>query len=147
MNPWRRLQFFLALAAPDTAFVGRRGEDAAARYLRRRGYRVLDRNVVLPSGELDLVCETDDERQLILVEVKSRSADAAHPNAPPPEAAVDEDKKDKLTTLALELLRKHPHLRHPPRPTRIDVIGVDVFHPGAWRERTRLRHYESAVQL
>lgn len=143
----RRLGVLLGLSAPDTAFVGRRGEAAAARYLRRRGYRVLDRNVILPSGELDLVCETDDERVLVLVEVKSRSADASHPSAPPPEAAVDEAKKDKLTTLALELLRKHPHLRQPPRTVRIDVIGIDVFHPGAWRERTRLRHYESAVQL
>jgi putative endonuclease len=143
----RRLRVLLGLTAPDTAFVGRRGEAAAARYLRRCGYRILDRNVVLPSGELDLVCESDDERQLILVEVKSRSADTSHPNAPPPEAAVDEDKKDKLATLALELLRKHPHLRQPPRPVRIDVIGIDVFHPGAWRERTRLRHYESAVHL
>lgn len=143
----RRLRVLLGLSAPDTAFVGRRGEAAAARYLRRRGYRVLDRNVILPSGELDLVCETDDERVLVLVEVKSRTADASHPNTPPPESAVDEDKKDKLTTLALELLRKHPHLRQPTRAVRIDVIGIDVFHPGTWRERTRLRHYESAVQV
>lgn len=143
----RRLRVFLGLSTPDTALVGRRGEAAAARHLRRSGYRVLDRNVILPSGELDLVCETDDERLLVLVEVKSRSADAAHQSAPPPESAVDEDKKDKLATLALELLRKHPHLRLPPRPVRIDVIGIDVFHPGSWRERTRLRHYQASVQL
>ena len=142
-----RLRVLLGLSAPDTALVGRRGESAAARYLRRRGYRVLDRNVVLPSGEIDLVCESDDERVLILVEVKSRSADTAHRDAPPPEAAVDEEKKDKLATLALELLRRHPHLRQPARSVRIDVVGVDVFYPGAWRERTRLRHYEAAVQL
>lgn len=144
MRWWHRFCNFLGRPNSDTAFVGRRGESAAARFLRRRGYRILDRNVILPSGELDLVCETDDERLLVLVEVKSRTADAAHPNAPPPEAAVDEEKKDKLATLALELHRKHPHLR---RPTRIDVIGVDVTAPGTWRERTRLRHYESAVQL
>lgn len=141
---WNRIRIFLGRADTDTAFVGRRGESAAARYLRRQGYRILDRNVVLPSGEIDLVCETDDERLLVLVEVKARTADHAHPAAPAPESAVDEDKKDKLTTLALELSRKHPHLR---RPTRIDVIGVDVFAPGTWRERTRLRHYQSAVQL
>lgn len=144
MRWWHRLCNFVGRPNSDTAFVGRRGESAAARFLRRRGYRILDRNVVLPSGELDLVCETDDERLLVLVEVKSRTADAAHPNAPPPEAAVDEEKKDKLATLAIELQRKHPHLR---RPTRIDVIGVDVTAPGTWRERTRLRHYESAVQM
>lgn len=142
-----RLRVLLGHTSPDTAFVGRRGEAAAARYLRRSGYRILDRNVVLPSGELDIVCQTDDERLLVLVEVKSRRADGAHPDAPPPEAAVDEDKKDKLATLAIELLRKHPHLRRRSRPVRIDVIGIDVFHPGTWRERTRLRHYASAVQL
>ncbi|HEX8877151.1 MAG TPA: YraN family protein [Phycisphaerales bacterium] len=144
MGWWRRIRNFLGRTETDTAFVGRRGENAAARHLRRCGLRILDRNVVLPSGELDLVCESDDERLVILVEVKCRSADHANPAAPPPEAAVDEEKKDKLATLALELQRKHPHLR---RPTRIDVIGVEVFAAGTWRERTRLRHFPSAVRL
>lgn len=129
----------------DTAFVGRRGEDAAARYVRRRGLRVLDRNVRLSRGEIDLVCEPDDESMLILVEVKARAVKAGW-DAPfaPAEEAVDREKAERLVELALELKRRHRRLN---RPTRIDVIGVDLFEPGTWRERVRLRYFEGAVKM
>ena len=35
--------------------LGPRGEAAAARHLKRLGYKILGRGVLLPSGELDLV--------------------------------------------------------------------------------------------
>ena len=38
------------------ASLGRRGERVAARFLKRRGYRILHRNWRCPSGEIDLVC-------------------------------------------------------------------------------------------
>ena len=57
--------------------LGRRGEAAAARYLRRRGYKILARSDHLSPGELDLVAL--DGRTIVFVEVKTRqSADAGH---------------------------------------------------------------------
>lgn len=143
MRRW--LQRFLGKEEPDTAFIGRRGEAAAARFLKRRGLRVLDRNVRLSRGEIDLVCEPDDASMVILVEVKARAVKKGT-DAPylPPESAVDERKREKLVELMLELKRRHRRLD---RPTRIDVVGVEIFDAGTWKERTRLRHYEGAVRL
>src|SRR4051794_13247196 len=49
---------------------GRYGEDAAAEYLRRRGYEILARNVRTSFGELDLVAL--DGETVVFVEVKAR---------------------------------------------------------------------------
>lgn len=49
--------------------LGTRGERAAARELRSRGYRLLGRNLRTPAGELDLLAE--ERGALVLVEVKS----------------------------------------------------------------------------
>jgi len=128
-----------------TAFIGRRGEDAAARYLKRRGLRILDRNVRLSRGEIDLVCEPDDGSMLILVEVKAREVKRGF-DAPfaPAEEAVDREKRERLVELALELKRRHRRLD---RPVRIDVVGVDLFDPGTWRERVKLRYFEGEVKI
>ncbi|MFP5239466.1 MAG: YraN family protein, partial [Acidobacteriota bacterium] len=40
--------------------LGREGEDAAERLLRRAGMRVLERNFRCRTGELDLVCQHGD---------------------------------------------------------------------------------------
>ena len=37
--------------------VGKDGESRAEQYLRRRGYRILQRNLKSSSGELDLIAE------------------------------------------------------------------------------------------
>jgi putative endonuclease len=54
------------------AALGRRGEEEAARYLERRGYRVVARGFRGRRGELDLVCRHRDH--VVLVEVKTRSS-------------------------------------------------------------------------
>ncbi|MBX3388984.1 MAG: YraN family protein [Phycisphaeraceae bacterium] len=141
----RAIGRFLGRSDYDSAFVGRRGEAAAARYAKRRGLRVLDRNVRLSKGEIDLVCEPDDESLLILIEVKARAVKSGW-EAPflPAEEAVDQEKRERLVELALELKRRHRRLD---RPVRIDVAGVDLFDPGTWRERVRLRYFENVVRM
>ena len=54
--------------------TGRRGERHAARWLRRRGLRILARNVRTPAGEIDLLAR--EGSWLVVVEVKTgRTAD------------------------------------------------------------------------
>ena len=56
------------------AELGRRGERAAARWYRLRGFRVVAQNFRTRMGELDLVvCKGN---LLVVVEVKTRSGDA-----------------------------------------------------------------------
>ncbi|MEM9614186.1 MAG: YraN family protein [Actinomycetota bacterium] len=53
--------------------MGRRGEDAAAAWYRRRGYRIVARNWRVRAGEIDLICARGD--LVAFVEVKTRFSD------------------------------------------------------------------------
>lgn len=54
--------------------MGRKGEEIAAKYLRRLGFKVLYRNYRAPhGGEVDLVCR--DRDTLVFVEVKTRRSE------------------------------------------------------------------------
>lgn len=79
---------------------GRAGEERAARYLKRKGYELLDRNVRGGRGELDLVARKDD--LLVFVEVKS------HRNRESGLLAVHADKRERLHSAALAYLARFP---------------------------------------
>ena len=51
---------------------GRKGENLAAEYLVRQGYRVVEKNYRFKKSEIDLICQKDG--LLIFVEVKTRSS-------------------------------------------------------------------------
>ncbi len=64
---WRRsLTALLRAAAPSP---GAWGERVAARFLSRRGLRIIQRNFRVPSGEIDIVAL--DGETLVFVEVKT----------------------------------------------------------------------------
>ena len=55
--------------------LGRRGENIAAGYLRRHGFKVLCRNFRAPEGgEVDIICRDKNCNTLVFVEVKTRSS-------------------------------------------------------------------------
>jgi putative endonuclease len=96
-------------------WFGTRSERAAARYLKRRGYRILARNYVCPLGELDLVALDHD--CIVFVEVRSTETD----DAGRPAESVDLPKQQRLTKLALHFLQHHRLIG---RPARFDVLAV-----------------------
>lgn len=107
------LQAWRSLFQP--AALGQRGEVLAAKYLRRRGYKIVARGSRGALGEIDLVAV--DGRTVVFVEVKTRrSQDAGHPAD-----AVDHDKQRRLTRLAVGYLRRHGLLEY---PARFDVIAI-----------------------
>lgn len=57
------------MAAKDD--LGRAGEELAARFLREKGYTILDRNWRCDQGEIDIIARQHDE--VVFVEVKTRS--------------------------------------------------------------------------
>lgn len=64
------------MAAKDV--LGRRGEDLAADYLTRHGYRLLERNWRCKQGEIDVIAVHRGET--VFVEVKTRTSTAyGHP--------------------------------------------------------------------
>jgi putative endonuclease len=112
--------------------LGQRGEDAAARYLKRHGYRILARGLDSRLGELDIVAV--DGRTIVFVEVKTRrSTDAGHPNE-----AIDERKERRMTQAALAYLKSQRLLEY---DARFDVVAI------TWPEPTRqptIEHYKNA---
>lgn len=96
---------------PRHAF-GRLGEDAAAEFLRRRGFTILARNVRTAFGEIDLVAE--DDGVVVFVEVKARRSTSGL-------EAVDARKQRRLARLALAFLASAGWLD---RPARFDVVAV-----------------------
>jgi Holliday junction resolvase-like predicted endonuclease len=91
--------------------TGVRGETYAYWYLRRHGYVLVARNYMSPGmkGEIDLIGY--DGRVLAFVEVKTRTAKASSqaetPAAllPPPEQAVNWEKRRNLKRMASQFLR------------------------------------------
>jgi putative endonuclease len=114
--------------------LGQRGESAAARYLRRHGYRILARGNRLWPGELDLVAL--DHQTIVFVEVKTRqSQDAGHPSE-----AVDAAKQRRLTRLAVTFLKRHGLLEH---SARFDVVAVTW---PAGQRRPTIEHFRNAFE-
>lgn len=94
--------------------IGLLGEQAAAEYLWRRGYRILKRNYRCPAGEIDIIAE--ERGVLAFVEVKTRSPRAYAP----PADAVDEEKRDRIRAAARYYLGSYRE----PSPRRFDVVSV-----------------------
>jgi len=106
----------------------------AARYLRRKGYKVLYRGLRNPFGEIDLICR--DGQTIVFVEVKTRRSDAAGQ----PFEAVDREKQRHLTRAALAFLKRKGWLQ---RRARFDVVSI------LWRDETdppEIRHFINAFE-
>jgi putative endonuclease len=93
-------------------WLGDRGERAAARYLRRKGLRIITRGYRTRLGEIDLIAR--DGETLVFVEVKSRRQGV-------PAEAVTPEKQRRITLAALHFLRKHGLLDV---RSRFDIVAI-----------------------
>jgi putative endonuclease len=111
--------------------LGAQGEQAAAAFLERSGFRIVARNWRSRLGELDVVAMDGDV--LVFVEVKLRHEpfDGLE--------AVDARKQRKLSSLAFDFLLRHAMLG---APARFDVVAVE----GRTLECTHVRDaFESTI--
>ncbi len=95
--------------------LGKAGEDRAAAFLKKQGYRILERNYRAPYGEIDLVALHQGE--LVFIEVKTRTSDAFGA----PELAVDPRKQRRMIKAALGYI-KYKKLHQV--PCRFDVVAI-----------------------
>ena len=95
--------------------LGREGEDRAAKFLAKRGYRILERNYRTRSGEIDLIAL--DRGVVVFVEVKTRTSDAFGA----PELAVTPQKQQRMLKAALGYM-KYKKLHQV--PCRFDVVAI-----------------------
>ena len=121
------------MSGEESRRLGRWGEDLAAVFLERKGYRIVDRNWKCRFGELDLVAE--GEGYLCFVEVKLRRSNRFGTGA----EQVDRRKREKLRTAAELYLQTHPAVLQP----RFDVIEV-LAPNGLGTKNPKIRHIEGA---
>jgi putative endonuclease len=96
--------------------TGRKGEVIAAKYLWKKGYRILERNYRGLRGEIDIIAERRE--RIHFVEVKTRTTSSLGD----PEDRVDSNKRDLLRQTARIYLRD---FHFPPRAgTQFDVVAV-----------------------
>jgi len=114
--------------------VGREGEAAAERFLRKQGYRILAKNLRSDLGELDLVAE--DGHVLVFIEVKTRRTDGYGGAV----EAVHGRKQKKLIALASQYLARY-HLMN--RQCRFDVVLLQGGAQGV----TRIDHVKHAFEV
>jgi putative endonuclease len=101
----------------DLQQLGNRGEEMAVAYLRRRGYRILERNYRTRMGEIDVIAKR--EAVLVFVEVKTgRSCSFG-----PPQDRVNHRKRAHLIRAASAyMMDKENGESH----CRFDVIAIMV---------------------
>ncbi|MCD5411912.1 YraN family protein [Thermodesulfovibrionales bacterium] len=93
---------------------GSRGEDIAAIYLEKNGYKVLCRNYKTPLGEADIIVK--QKNTVVFVEVKARANDFFGQ----PFEAVDHRKQERLKRVALYYLKQNKI----ETPVRFDIISI-----------------------
>ena len=95
--------------------LGRKAEAMTARFLKRRGYRIVEKNFVTPFGEADIIARAKDGTYCF-VEVKARTGD---PLLSPAEA-VTPQKQRRYQKIALAYSAKMGR----EIPVRFDIAAV-----------------------
>lgn len=114
----------------ERKLIGRRGESAAAHYLKKKRYRIIGMNYSCRLGEIDLIAE--NRQYVVFVEVKTRKSDAFAQAR----EFVTPAKQRRLRATAQLWLQQNPTDKQP----RFDVIEV-YGEDGAVR---RINHIENA---
>lgn len=100
--------------------LGQNGEELAADYLMKQGYRILHRNWNLHKGcELDIVATKDNQLHFIEVKTRSRVSDVYGR----PEQAINDAKLRNI----VRAIYRYQNIYHLDMEMHIDAIGV-VYH-------------------
>jgi putative endonuclease len=113
--------------------VGARGEKLAADLLKKRGYKIIQKNFRCREGEIDIIAQKGE--CLVFVEVRTKKNTAFGT----PEESVTLSKREKLISLANAYLQAYDK---PPQSWRIDVVAVELTRDN---RVSRLEHIENAV--
>lgn len=112
--------------------TGQCGEDAAAAFLRKKGYKIIERNYKNKIGEIDIIAKNKED--LIFVEVKTRKNEKFGT----PAEAVTYYKKQKIVNTAKFYLFQNPTSLN----IRFDVIEVYGSFDGSVFNLDEINHYE-----
>ena len=113
--------------------LGKEGERIAEQYLKKKGYKLVERNYRCAAGEVDLIVL--DRRVIVFVEVKTRTG---HGFGTPLEAVQPRKQRKMMRAAQFFLSQKKLHQRD----ARFDVVGISW--PG---HEPVIEHVENAFEL
>ncbi len=114
--------------------VGKLGEEAARKFLKKRGYRIRETGFRCRHGEIDIVAQKKD--YLVFVEVRTKT----NLEFGTPEESITQAKKERLITSALTYTSTHENL---PSLWRIDVVAIELDDKGKTK---RIELIENAIE-
>jgi putative endonuclease len=118
----------------DRQKVGKLGEEAARKFLKKRGYRIRETGFRCRHGEIDIVAQKKD--YLVFVEVRTKT----NLEFGTPEESITQAKKEKLIASALTYTSTYENL---PSLWRIDVVAIELDDKGKTK---RIELIENAIE-
>lgn len=116
----------------DKEKIGKEGEDIAVKFIKDRGYKIIERNFKSKRwGEIDIIAKINDK--LVFVEVKTRTKGGFVS----PTDSVDSHKIRTLKRTAQFYKIKNPKT---PNSLRLDLISI-ILHPET-QEPLKIEHFE-----
>ena len=115
----------------NKAEIGSFGEDFTVKYLRKQGYKILERNFHSRFGEIDIIASKKDV--IAFVEVKTRGENAIYS----PREAVDFHKQQKcIKTAQMYLVNNAVELQ-----PRFDVSEILLENRGDYKLKVKEHNY------
>jgi putative endonuclease len=102
--------------------LGKKGEEIALQFLKKNGYRIVERNYACKLGEVDIIAREKDT--FAFIEVKTRTSTTFGP----PQLAVNSTKQIQLSKVALYFLKEK---RLEDAKARFDVVAILLGPRGA----------------
>lgn len=113
--------------------LGLKGEEAAKRYLRKKGFKILDTNYQCRFGEIDIIAQK--KNTIVFCEVKTRSEGMLAP----PQESVDYFKQQKIIKTAQIWLNAKGI---DDCPMRFDVLAIKMT-----AIKAEIEHIENAIMI
>ena len=118
---------------------GDEAEEFAAKYLKKNGYKIIERNFRSSRNETDIIAE--DDTYIIFVEVKARRVSESLSRFDRPAAAVTYEKRQRLLASARGYLSAHLTSKRP----RLDIIELYIKSDGPInKHNTEVKHIMNA---
>lgn len=109
--------------------LGKKGENLAVKFLKKKGYNILKQNHRIGRAEIDIIAESSDST--VFIEVKTRSSlEYGYP-----ESFVSKKQEGMLIEAADMYIFKN----EPIKPIRFDIIAILLV-----KKETEIMHFEDA---
>ena len=117
--------------------IGKFGEREAARFLRKRGYKILEKNYTALGSEIDIIAKK--ENVTAFIEVKTRNIKHLGYKEARPGSSVTPEKQRKIIKVASYYSSHHPD------DTRLRLDVIEVYIEDMQRPKVKeIKHIEGA---